>query len=117
MSTLGDEIFSLGVALNKAAAAGLGSPVAPWFVSQPFNNDHPMRRVRAVVNKGAVLAHVNEAFGNGEDIASLIAAAPQMAQVLRDVAALLPSAGRMHPDDVFALQTRVCAVLAAAGAT
>lgn len=36
-----------------------------------------------------------------------------MLAVLRDVAALLPVAGRMHPKDLHALQTRVCAIVAA----
>ena len=38
----------------------------------------------------------------------------KMLGVLRDVAALLPSAGRMHPQDVFDLQTRVCDSIAGA---
>jgi hypothetical protein len=45
--------------------------------------------------------------------ARLIAAAPELLAVMRDVAALLPSAACLHPDDLFALQTRVCSVLAA----
>lgn len=44
--------------------------------------------------------------------ARFIVAAPRMAAVLRDVAALLPVAGRLHPEDLMKLQTRVCAVLA-----
>lgn len=54
--------------------------------------------------------------GNRAD-AVLIAAAPEMAAVLRDVAQLLPCAGRLHPKDLHALQTRVCAALAKAGVT
>ena len=45
----------------------------------------------------------------------LMAEAPAMAEVLRDIAALLPAAGRMHPKDIYALQIRVVAVLAKAG--
>ena len=46
--------------------------------------------------------------------AHLMAAAPELLAVLRDVAALLPSAARLHADDLFNLQTRVCAAIAKA---
>lgn len=36
---------------------------------------------------------------------------------LRDVSLLLPVAGRLHPKDLHALQTRVCAALAKASGT
>jgi hypothetical protein len=42
----------------------------------------------------------------------LMLAAPDMHDVLRDVAALLPCAARLHPQDLAKLQTRVCAALA-----
>ena len=47
--------------------------------------------------------------------ARLIAAAPELLDVMRDVAALLPASARLHPRDLHALQTRVCAALAKAG--
>lgn len=39
----------------------------------------------------------------------------QIVTLLRDVAALLPVAGRLHPDDMRALQTRVVTALEIAG--
>lgn len=54
----------------------------------------------------AYLAIGAEAWG------PLFAASVEMRKVLEDVSALLPSAGRLHPDDLFRLQTRVVAALA-----
>ena len=49
-----------------------------------------------------------------ESNARLITAAPDLLAVMRDVAAMLPVAARLHPNDLFALQTRVCAAIAKA---
>jgi hypothetical protein len=49
---------------------------------------------------------------NAEADARLVAAAPDLLAVLRDVAALLPCAGRLHPKDLHALQDRVVAAIA-----
>jgi hypothetical protein len=87
---------------------------------QPFDTGKfHLARVISISHNGAVLAHVNCAFDETEaaKLAKKFAAAPEMFDVLRDVAALLPAAGRMHPDDILRLQTRVCAALAKAGAT
>jgi hypothetical protein len=67
--------------------------------------------VIALARDGAVLAHVNCAWNNGEQIARQFAASDELLLVMRDVAALLPIASRMHPTDLFALQSRVCAVI------
>lgn len=40
----------------------------------------------------------------------------ELLAVMRDVAALLPCAGRLHPKDLLALQTRVCTAIAKAEA-
>ena len=44
----------------------------------------------------------------------LYVAAPDMLVVLRDVAALLPLAHALHPDDLFDLQSRIVAAIAKA---
>jgi len=44
----------------------------------------------------------------------LIAAAPELLSVLHDVSALLPVASRMHPKDIYDLQSRVIAAIAKA---
>jgi hypothetical protein len=41
----------------------------------------------------------------------LLDAAPEMLAVLSDVAAMLPVAARLHPDDLLKLQTRVVAAI------
>lgn len=52
-----------------------GAEFAPGRYSLP--------RVRSIASDGAVIAHVNCGFGDGENQAKLIAAAPDMAEALR----------------------------------
>jgi hypothetical protein len=59
-------------------------------------------------------AHAKQLEANKE--ARVRDAAPTMFAVLKDVAALLPCSGRLHPQDLMSLQTRVVAALALAGA-
>lgn len=46
--------------------------------------------------------------------AQLIAAAPELLAALVDASQLIPVAPRMHPDDLYKLQTRVLAAIAKA---
>jgi hypothetical protein len=59
-----------------------------------------MRTVRSVYAAGAVIAHVNCAWGNGEANAALIAAAPDLLEALRAMLTVHDhgECEAMHPD-------------------
>lgn len=61
-----------------------------------------------ITNDPIANAAANEVSRRGERTRK---ATPEIVGTLRDVAALLPVAPRLHPDDLAALQRRVCALL------
>ena len=64
--------------------------------------------MRPIPSDPVAIAAANELDRRGERARK---ATPVIVETLRDVAAILPVAGRAHPKDIHALQARVCALL------
>lgn len=59
----------------------------PWSHGKPFEpGKHTMREVISVSAGSMVIAHVNTAWGNGQENARLIKAAPKMLEALYQIA-------------------------------
>lgn len=114
-----EEELEAAAQMYDSLIPATGPTPGPWGV-EPEQATHGTTLV--IVSRGEILARSNEVphyshpsqMGDMHNF-TLMAAAPNMRDVLTDVAALLPAAGRMHPQDLFALQTRVVAALALAG--
>lgn len=86
---------------------------APWEAMQPLANDYPMREVIPVSGNGRVIAHVNTAFGDGEEKARLIAAAPELLEFAKYVDRFNGSTGGLRSlVDEFKHRARVLIAIA-----
>lgn len=60
-----------------------------WHMSDRFNTGRfALREVISISSEGAVLAHVNCMFGDGEQKARLIHASPDMLEALRELSTM-----------------------------
>jgi len=73
----------------------------PWeYTAEIDDNHYPITQMRAINNgRGRVVAHVACAFGDGEEVAKLIAAAPAMLAALRHVIREFDERNAGLPDD------------------
>jgi hypothetical protein len=105
-------------ALAKSARTALSNALPEWKGAESYLDSAPeLRGFLEDMAKTSAHTKMRADWLKHALHLKLMEAAPDMCDVLRDVSALLPNAGRMHPQDMFALQTRVVAALAKAGAT
>lgn len=104
-----------------AALAFKGTP-GPWEGIEDFDASNPPQSqgitvwARDPLAKVSGRLHICELGGiSSEDAANAaaIAQVPAMVEAIKDLAEILPVAGRLHPRDLLAYQTQLTAILAA----